>query len=191
MYGHGVTDEGIELIKKFEGFRTKTYIDPVGKATIGYGTTAEAGIGVHPRKGMVISRADAERYLHETLVIFANKVRPHIKRDISANEFSAFMSLVYNIGYPKFLRSTALRRFNEGDRKGAANAILMWNKGTINGQKRVLTGLVLRREAERRLFLTPDADIEFVEPVTEDRYIWSRLVEAFLDMIFGEKVGKK
>jgi lysozyme len=45
-----------------------------------------------------------------------------------------------------------VRRLNAGDVKGAAEAFLLWNK--VHG--RALAGLTRRREAERKLFLTPE-----------------------------------
>lgn len=150
-----VNQETIDLIKSFEQFKAKTYVDPVGVLTIGYGTTAMAGIGVVPKMGMVISKADAERYLALTIEKFGNEIKRGIKAPINENEFGAFVSLAYNIGPPNFLGSTALRKFNAGDKSGSANAILFWNKGTIKGKKVVLNGLVRRRGDERALFLKP------------------------------------
>ena len=49
------TKEVVDLIKVSEGFEAKAYIDPVGIWTIGYGTTANAGVGVVPKAGMVIT----------------------------------------------------------------------------------------------------------------------------------------
>jgi lysozyme len=60
------------------------------------------------------------------------------------------LSLAYNIGPGAFSGSSVLKRFNQGDMQGAADAFLMWNKG---GGK-VLKGLTRRREAERELFLS-------------------------------------
>jgi len=71
------------------------------------------------------------------------------------NQFGAFVSLAYNIGPGAFSRSSALRRFNEGKVALAAEAILAWNKATVNGRKVVLRGLARRREAEKALFLSP------------------------------------
>jgi len=141
----------IDLVKAFEGLRLKAYKDAVGVLTIGYGTTAAAGVGITPKLGMVITEAEAEMYLTRGLEKFAAKIRPKITAPINENEFGAFLSLAYNIGPGAFANSSALRKFNTGDKAGAANAILLWNKA---GGK-VLKGLVRRREAERALFLTP------------------------------------
>jgi lysozyme len=141
----------IELVKEFEGLRLKAYRDSAGVLTIGYGTTAAAGLGITPKAGMVITEAEAEGYLIKGLEKFAASIRPKITAPINDNEFGAFLSLAYNIGPWAFAKSSALRKFNAGDKAGAANAILLWNKA---GGK-VLAGLTRRRGRERELFLTP------------------------------------
>lgn len=146
-----INQAGLDLIKEFEGFRAESYRDPVGVWTIGYGTTAAADVGIAPNAGMKISKADAEMYLARAIDKFAAQIDPKITRPINENERAAFLSLAYNIGPGAFAKSSALRKFNEGDKAGAANAILLWNKA---GGK-VLAGLVRRREAERALFLRP------------------------------------
>lgn len=145
-----VTRSAVNLVKEFEGFRAKAYRDPVGIWTIGYGTTAAAGVGIEPQAGMTITEAEAEEYLHAALDKFAAQIAPSITAPINDNQFGAFVSLAYNIGPGAFKKSSALRLFNEGQVKKAADAILLWNKA---GGK-VLKGLTRRREAERALFLT-------------------------------------
>ena len=144
----------VDLVKEFEGLRLKAYPDPATGGepiTIGYGTTAAAGVGIVPKLGMAITEAEAEGYLVKALESFAAKIRPKITAPITGNEFGAFLSLAYNIGPGAFAKSSALRKFNAGDKAGAANAILLWNKA---GGK-VMKGLERRRAAERKLFLTP------------------------------------
>ena len=141
----------IDLIKEFEGFRAKAYLDPVGILTIGYGTTAAAGVGIIPRLGMTITEAEAERYLMAAVDKFAAQIAPKITAPINENEFGAFVSLAYNIGPSAFGKSSALRKFNAGDKSGAASAFLLWNKA---GGK-VMQGLIRRRNAERALFMRP------------------------------------
>ena len=141
----------VDLVKEFEGFSAKAYKCPAGIWTIGYGTTAAAGVGITPSEGMTISRSDAEKYLHAALAKFTAQIIPSITAPANENEFGAFVSLAYNIGPGAFKKSSALRSFNAGDKEGAAKAILLWNKA---GGK-VLKGLTRRRDAERKLFLTP------------------------------------
>lgn len=143
----------LDLIKRFEGFRPDAYFCPAGKLTIGYGTTASAGVGIDPRPGMRITEAEAETYLLRTVDKFAATIRPMITAPVNENQFGAMVSLAYNIGPGAFGRSSVLSRFNRGEIASAADAFRMWNKA---GGK-VLQGLVNRREEERKLFLTPVA----------------------------------
>lgn len=144
----------LDLVKRWEGFSATAYPDPAtggDPITIGYGTTARAGVGIEPKMGMTITQAQAEKYLVRGLKKFAAQILPLIRRPVNENQFGAMLSLAYNIGPTAFSRSTLLRKFNEGDVQGAANEFPRWNKA--NGK--VMRGLKLRREDERELFLTP------------------------------------
>lgn len=145
-----VNDEGLSLLKLFEGLSLDAYADIVGVHTIGYGHTA----GVQP--GDTITGAQAENLLHSDLDTFSGGVARLVKVSVSDNEFSALVSLAYNIGLDNFQKSTTLKRLNAGDHLGAADAIDLWNKGRVNGKLVVLPGLVRRRAAERALFLKPE-----------------------------------
>jgi lysozyme len=141
----------VDLVKEFEGFEARAYKCPAGVWTIGYGTTAAAGVGIVPVDGMTITATEAEGYLQDALSKFSNAISMEISAPINENEYGAFVSLAYNIGPGAFKKSSALRHFNAGNKAAAADAMLLWNKA---GGK-VLAGLVRRRAAERALFLTP------------------------------------
>jgi lysozyme len=144
-----INEEGIALIKLFEGLRLEAYQDVAGVWTIGYGHTKTA------KKGMTISEREAEALLREDVREAEQAVTRLVKAPLNENEFSALVSFVFNIGEGAFARSTALRRLNAGDREGAAAAIELFNKATINGKKQTIPGLVRRRAAEKALFLKP------------------------------------
>jgi len=146
-----IPKQAIKIIKKWEGLRLDAYKCSAGVWTIGYGTTAAAGVGIDPQQGMAISEYEAELYLEKALVKFAAHVDPNITAPINDNERSAFLSLAYNIGPYGFAGSSALRHFNAGDKDLAAAAILLWNKA----QGKTIQGLVNRRADEQALFLTP------------------------------------
>ena len=149
-----VNQEALDLIKEFEGFRAKAYPDPGTGGdpwTIGYGTTGRAGVGIDPKPGMTITKAEAEHYLQKGVNKFAAKIEPYITAPINENEFGAFVSLAYNIGPGAFRKSSSLRHFNAGNKARAAQNMLLWNKAG----GRVLNGLVRRRKAERALFERP------------------------------------
>ena len=138
---------GIDLIKQFEGFRSRAYQDSAGVWTIGYGTTAGAGMKVHP--GMTISREQAEKYLRDHLLHVERAADRLVSVPLKQHEFDALVSFIYNVGDGAFSKSTLRRKLNAGDRKGAADEFLRWNKAG----GRVLAGLKRRRKAERRMFL--------------------------------------
>jgi lysozyme len=147
-----VNQATLYLVKGFEGLRVDAYQDSAGVWTIGYGTTAAAGLGITPKAGMRITEAAAERLLLAGLDKFAGQIAPLITVPVNGNEFGACVSLAYNIGPGAFGKSTVLRKLNAGDRAGAAEAFVMWSK---DGGK-TLAGLTRRRAAEAKLFLTPD-----------------------------------
>lgn len=140
----------LDLIKEFEGLRLTAYQDSAGIWTIGYGTTAAAGVGITPKAGMTITAEQAEEYLRLAVEKFAATIRHGLTVQPNENQWGAMVSLAYNIGPGAFLRSALLKRWNAGDVSGAADQFLVWNKS----KGKVLRGLTRRREAERVLFTT-------------------------------------
>lgn len=166
------TKEVVDLIKVSEGFMPKAYIDPVGVWTIGYGTTAEAGIGIVPKAGMVVTEWQASQYLEKVIEKVEADINRYVKVPLTDNQFSALVSFVYNVGIGNFASSTLLRKLNSRDYLGAANELLRWNKGTVRGQKVVLPGLVTRRAKEREVFLKGDkyvASLPQPKPVVQTK----------------------
>lgn len=153
------SENGVELIKRFEGLELEAYQDIAGIWTIGYGHT---GADVQP--GMKISEHDAEDLLRRDLKPREQAVDGAVKVPLNQNEFDALVSFVYNVGASAFRGSTALKRLNKGDRVGAADALTWWNKATVGGVLREVLGLTRRRAAERALFLTPTAMPQVRDP---------------------------
>lgn len=138
-----INKAGLDIIREFEGLRLKAYVCPAGVLTIGYGST-----GSHVKPGMVITEAQADELLRSDLRRFEDAVATAAPK-ATDNQFSAMVSLAFNIGVAAFTRpSTVLRRHLAGDHAGAADAFAMWNKA---GGK-VLPGLVRRRAAEAALY---------------------------------------
>ncbi|MEM1380956.1 MAG: glycoside hydrolase family protein [Pseudomonadota bacterium] len=143
-----ISQRGLDLIKFFEGLKLEAYQDVVGIWTIGYGHTSEAGPPeVIP--GMEITEQEAEDILRNDVQPFERAVEAAVKVSINQNMFDALVSITFNIGPGAMRRSTFMRRLNNKDYIGAADALLMWNKA--GGQ--VWRGLQIRRERERALFL--------------------------------------
>jgi GH24 family phage-related lysozyme (muramidase) len=147
--GMQISNNGIALIKQFEGCRLMAYQDSVGVWTIGYGWTQPVD-GNPVRAGMTINQETAERLLKTGLVSYENDIARLVKVGLNQGQFDALVSFTYNLGARSLSTSTLLRKLNAGDYTGAADEFLRWNKA---GGK-VLNGLIRRREAERALFLS-------------------------------------
>lgn len=145
---------GIALIQSFEGCRLKSYRDSAGILTIGWGTTEAAGLGPVVA-GMTITQEQADTMFVISLAPYEAAVMKALTRSPNQNQFDAMVSLVYNIGPNAFKGSSVVKRFNAGMTAPAAAAFRMWTKATVGGEKITLGGLVARRDAEAKLFLTP------------------------------------
>ncbi|UUW16942.1 lysozyme [Serratia ureilytica] len=144
-----ISDDGMALIKRFEGLRLQAYQDLVGVWTIGYGWTQPVA-GRKVGAGMAIDAATAERLLICGVAQFEQGVERLVAVTITQGQFDALVSFAYNLGLRALENSTLLRRLNAGDRQGAADQFGRWvNAGGVR-----LDGLVARRAAERALFLS-------------------------------------
>lgn len=141
--------KNIDKIKKHEALRLTAYLPTKDDVwTIGWGHTKTA------RQGMVITETQAEELLRQDLAWVEDTIKRLVKVPLEQNQFDALASLIFNIGGANFSKSTVLRRLNESDYKGAADAFLMWNKqrDKQTGKMNKLRGLTIRRAEERALF---------------------------------------
>lgn len=148
--------KGLEVIKHFESLELKAYQDSAGVWTIGYGHTGSAA-----SKGNTITEAEAEALLRGDLDDAETDVGRFIDADLKQWEFDALVSFTFNVGGGALSKSTLRRKLNAGDRPGAAEEFLRWNKATVGGKKVELAGLTRRRRSERHLFLTDE--VKFFE----------------------------
>lgn len=144
-----ISENGLALIRRFEGCSLAAYLCPAGKWTVGYGWTQPVD-GRPVQRGMKISQAQAERLLRCGVVQYEQAVSRVVRVPLTQNQFDALVSLAYNIGPLAFSTSTLVRMLNAGNYAGAADQFLRWNKSG----KKILPGLVARRGAERELFLS-------------------------------------
>ena len=135
-----ISDDGIALIKKYEGCKLTSYKCPAGVWTIGYGHTS----GV--TENMTITQAKADTFLQQDLVKFEKLVEKFdSKYHWVQNEFDALVSFAFNIGSINQLTANGTRTKQE-----IANKIVEYTKA---GGK-TLPGLVKRRKDEQTLFLS-------------------------------------
>jgi lysozyme len=137
-----IADSTLAFITKEEGFKNKAYKDSKGLLTIGVGHLIKAD-EQHLNTDTLTDEQVKELLRHD-LKWCSEAVESSIKVPLSQNQFDALYSLCFNIGETNFRKSTVVRKLNENDIQGAADAILMWNKPAV------LEG---RRKRERELFL--------------------------------------
>ena len=144
-----INNDGLELIKLFEGLRLKSYICPAGVLTIGYGHT-----GGDVKAGMIITEEEAEELLRQDLERFEEGVENLVEVELNENQFSALVSLAYNIGLGNFKRSTLLKLINKGNQDELEFVHSQFKRWVYAGSK-ILPGLQRRREAEFDLYSKP------------------------------------
>lgn len=142
-----ISQNGLNLIKQFEGCRLEAYKAVASEAyyTIGYGH-----YGPDVKKTMIISQAQADRYLEQDIVKFENYVNQTVKTSLNQNQFDALVSFTYNCGAGNLKKLVEGRNLTQ-----IADALLLY---THSGGKE-LPGLVKRRKAERELFIKRDVKI--------------------------------
>jgi lysozyme len=132
----------LDFITKEEGARNKAYKDSKGLWTIGVGHLIKAD-----EQNLItatLTDEQVEELLRSDLRWCSEAVETSIRVPLEQHQFDALYSLCFNIGGTNFAKSTVVKKINENDLKGAADAILMWNKPEV---------LVNRRKRERALFL--------------------------------------
>ena len=131
------SQQGVDLIKQFEGCALKAYWDYKGYS-VGYGHLGVPG-------GTTITQEEAERLLKEDLIKFERKVMIYDPvYHWTQNEFDALVSYAHNIGSIKGLT---------GDGACTREEIVSdWMNHDMAGGKH-LPALRRRREAELRLFV--------------------------------------
>ncbi|ERP93511.1 muraminidase [Labrenzia sp. C1B10] len=141
----GIGTAAIVLVGAWEGLRLAAYRDVVGVPTVCYGET----LGV--KLGDKHTQAECDAMLLASLQRHEAGMRKCLKRPdaIPAKSYVAFVSLTYNIGVGDFCRSTARKRLDAGDVRGACNTAKWFNKAG----GRTIRGLVNRRAAEHSLCL--------------------------------------
>ncbi|WP_022976976.1 lysozyme [Nevskia ramosa] len=141
-------------IERHEGRVAYVYRDSAGIETFGVGHKLTAADGylrqytkANPAPASVIDGLFARDVAAAVSAVDGLGVK------LTANQRTAFVSLAFNIGAGAFRSSTAARLAKAGDMRGAADAIALFNKATVNGKLTVVAGLASRRADERALFL--------------------------------------
>ncbi len=139
------SDRGLKAITLHEGMMLKRYQDVAGFWTIGVGHLIKEGENLYS-----ITEEEAMELLKKDVSIAEGCVLKNVTVTLLQHEFDALVSFVFNIGCGAFVKSTLLRKLNNGDKEGAAAEFGRWNKA---GGKEI-KGITTRREKEMVLFIS-------------------------------------
>ena len=151
---------GLDLLKRSEAFRSRTYLDAAGLPTIGYGLQL-----VHPQcfpNG--ISEAQGAEILVKDLRDAEQAVGRLVKVALTQGQFDALVDFCFNLGAGRLAVSTLLRELNAGHHDAAAQQLLAWDHagGAVNA------GLKARRQAEFDLWTrTAESNLANAKPPAE------------------------
>jgi len=153
MHPVKISEDGINLVKKFEGLHrvqpdgmVSAYRCPAGKYTCGWGATR----GV--RSGTKWTKEYCDMRLVEDLADHSKAIKKYVQVPLSQGQFDALTSFVFNLGEGNFRSSTLLKKLNKGLYDDVPEQIMRWNKARVDGKLTPLKGLTRRRAAEAAIF---------------------------------------
>lgn len=154
-----ITEKGLALIQRFEGFAAKPYLCPAGYLTVGYGHVVLDG-----ERARFLAEPITEEEGQEILARDVQNAEAAVERlihvPLSDGQFDALVSFVFNLGAGRLQSSTLRRKINTGLHSEAPAEFRKW---VFAGGKR-LPGLIRRRDAEARLYAMPgDSESESEE----------------------------
>jgi len=135
---------GLELLKKSEGFRNRSYQDVAGFRTIGFGHRLLPGESFPEG----ISLAQGKEILSHDVRNAETAIERLVKVPLTQGQFDALVDFVFNLGAGRLAGSTLLKYLNSGKYDAAAWQLLAWD----HAGSQQLAGLKARREAEFHLW---------------------------------------
>ena len=160
-----ISENGLRLIEHFEGFVPHQYDDGTGVMTIGYGTTS-ADVSPLPT---YLTQPEAEQLLRAKLAVKYEPAVNALGVPLNQNQFDALVSLVYNCG-PSAMQWQIGRDLRERNYAAAADDFGHY----VYAGGHAVEGLVLRRAAERALFLTPVAPADEYSIFEDEVFFFTR-----------------
>jgi len=130
-------------IKRHEGLRLTAYDDGAGNLTIGYGHKVVSDMPTR------ITREQAEELFLADVATAEAAVNRSVRVPLTASQFDALVSLVFNWGAGNFSQSELLRRLNAGDYRGAQQRL---SEHPVTAGGEIVSGLQRRRRAEADWF---------------------------------------
>lgn len=139
-----LSEPGLALLKKSEGFKSRVYLDVHGLPTIGYGHRL-----LHPEsfpKG--IGEPQAAQILASDVCEAEQAVTRLVRVALTQGQFDALVDFCFNLGQARLAASTLLADLNMGRYQAAAEQMLLWDHAGASEN----LALKARREAEFHLW---------------------------------------
>jgi lysozyme len=142
---------GINIIKKYEGFKAKPYLCPARIPTIGYGNTYYPNGNKVKLTDPPTTEPNATALLMSIIGKYEDAVNRYAQKPINQNQFDALVSFTYNLGMENLRTSTLMKKLNVNPKDATIkDEFLKWTRA--NGV--VLAGLKKRREEEAQLYFS-------------------------------------
>jgi lysozyme len=146
-----LSKNGLELIKKYEGFRANPYKCPAGVPTIGYGATYYPDGKRVKMTDPPMTEKQASDILKQMVIPYEKAVDTYCIDTINQNQFDALVSFAYNVGTNALKNSTLLKKLNvNANDPTIRDEFMKWVRG--GGKK--LPGLVRRRTEEADIYFS-------------------------------------
>lgn len=161
-----ISNKGTELIKFFESYKNKPYLDAIQIVTGGWGhlildpTTNKRlkgleGLKIALEMYPIITTELAETWLKQDLTEAESEVNKLIKVKLTQFQFDALVSFVFNCGVSETLFKYVNTMPLDSNLIGA-----WWMSHYITADGTKLKGLVKRRRVEYELFFTGELNLK-------------------------------
>ena len=144
------SEKCLKMLAHHEGVRQKPYKCPAGLWTVGVGHLIGDGKSLPDSWNRTFSLEEVYAILAKDVERFERGVERYITIPLKQGEFDAIISFAFNLGLGTLQKSTLRQKLNRGDKEGAIESLLKYNKA---GGK-ILKGLDNRRKDEAALFLS-------------------------------------
>ena len=145
-----ISQVGIDLIKKFEGYKTKPYKDVAGLWTIGYGHLIGNGKILPDQYNREFTEGEIDELLRQDLAKFERGVTLQFPMLLRQCEFDSLCSFSFNLGLGTLEKSSLKKNILANNKQEAAKDFLKY----IYAGGKPVEGLKKRRLAEQKLFLS-------------------------------------
>ena len=145
------SQDGINLIKRFEGVRFKPYRCPAGLWTVGVGHLIGDGKQLPDSYNKTFTEREVDEILRQDLARFERGVAMQFPMSYRFTQgmFDALVSFSFNLGLGTLQRSTVRSALLRYDKDKAGESLLKYCRA---GGK-ILKGLQLRRQEEYKLLM--------------------------------------